>query len=338
MLLPPVFKKRKIGFTAVGARRVQPAENAVELNDGTTLTLRLSRHRDRPEARLRRNRGSGPKRQHAIGLPRRARRARLERLGRILQESGPIVIGAVPAVSCFGPAYEYALTASPISAAQNPPPRADHLRDLGALYRSSRPRRRRRHQGHAQIRLARPRHQMGHQRQDRPRQTPIRSKRRSSTKTVSPRKTHKIPYELHDAAAGLPGVDCLKGEDGKWIEGLTQSARVRDRRQKAAQRELSEHLRGRRLRRPAAVRADARAGRHAQDRLYDRIHVHAPPPITFGDLVAGKEPTHEGTWNAVCLADFGDSGIAFVGPAANSAAQRQLVGQGPLGASGQGRL
>src|SRR5208337_632672 len=30
------------------------------------------------------------------------------------------------------------------------------------------------------------------------------------------------------------------------------------------------------------------------------------------DLVAGKEPTHEGTWNAVCLADFGDSGIAFV--------------------------
>ena len=30
------------------------------------------------------------------------------------------------------------------------------------------------------------------------------------------------------------------------------------------------------------------------------------------DLIAGKEPTHEGTWNAVCLADFGDNGIAFV--------------------------
>ena len=30
------------------------------------------------------------------------------------------------------------------------------------------------------------------------------------------------------------------------------------------------------------------------------------------DLIAGKEPTHEGTWNAVCLADFGDNGIAFI--------------------------
>ena len=30
------------------------------------------------------------------------------------------------------------------------------------------------------------------------------------------------------------------------------------------------------------------------------------------DLIVGREPTHEGTWNAVCLADFGDSGIAFI--------------------------
>ncbi len=26
----------------------------------------------------------------------------------------------------------------------------------------------------------------------------------------------------------------------------------------------------------------------------------------------GKEPSHEGTWNALCLADFGDKGIAFL--------------------------
>jgi sulfide:quinone oxidoreductase len=30
------------------------------------------------------------------------------------------------------------------------------------------------------------------------------------------------------------------------------------------------------------------------------------------DLIAGKEATHEGTWNAVCLADFGDNGIIFI--------------------------
>ena len=32
----------------------------------------------------------------------------------------------------------------------------------------------------------------------------------------------------------------------------------------------------------------------------------------IGNIVRGKEPDEVGTWNAVCLADFGDSGVAFV--------------------------
>ncbi|MBD1545265.1 NAD(P)/FAD-dependent oxidoreductase [Roseibium aggregatum] len=30
------------------------------------------------------------------------------------------------------------------------------------------------------------------------------------------------------------------------------------------------------------------------------------------EIVAGKDPTHEGTWNAICLADFGDGGVVFI--------------------------
>jgi len=30
------------------------------------------------------------------------------------------------------------------------------------------------------------------------------------------------------------------------------------------------------------------------------------------DELAGKESTHKATWNAICLADMGDSGVAFV--------------------------
>ncbi|KCZ93387.1 NAD(P)/FAD-dependent oxidoreductase [Hyphomonas johnsonii] len=29
-------------------------------------------------------------------------------------------------------------------------------------------------------------------------------------------------------------------------------------------------------------------------------------------LIQGKEPTHEATWNAICIADFGDGGVAFI--------------------------
>jgi sulfide:quinone oxidoreductase len=32
----------------------------------------------------------------------------------------------------------------------------------------------------------------------------------------------------------------------------------------------------------------------------------------IADAVAGREPSHKATWNAVCLADMGDAGIAFV--------------------------
>jgi sulfide:quinone oxidoreductase len=32
----------------------------------------------------------------------------------------------------------------------------------------------------------------------------------------------------------------------------------------------------------------------------------------IASLIAGRQPTAIPTWNAVCLADFGDSGIAFV--------------------------
>ena len=34
--------------------------------------------------------------------------------------------------------------------------------------------------------------------------------------------------------------------------------------------------------------------------------------MNIGLLLKGKQPEHQGTWNAVCLADFGDSGVAFV--------------------------
>lgn len=32
----------------------------------------------------------------------------------------------------------------------------------------------------------------------------------------------------------------------------------------------------------------------------------------IAELIDGREPSHEPTWNAVCLADFGNSGVAFV--------------------------
>lgn len=38
----------------------------------------------------------------------------------------------------------------------------------------------------------------------------------------------------------------------------------------------------------------------------------AATAANIGEVIRGREPTHEGTWNAFCLADFGDSGVAFL--------------------------
>ena len=38
----------------------------------------------------------------------------------------------------------------------------------------------------------------------------------------------------------------------------------------------------------------------------------AAAAANIGEVSRGREPTHEGTWNAFCLADFGDSGVAFL--------------------------
>lgn len=32
----------------------------------------------------------------------------------------------------------------------------------------------------------------------------------------------------------------------------------------------------------------------------------------LGEILRGKAPTHEATWNAICIADFGDGGVAFI--------------------------
>jgi len=34
--------------------------------------------------------------------------------------------------------------------------------------------------------------------------------------------------------------------------------------------------------------------------------------LNIGQILRGEEPKYRGSWNAVCLADFGDTGIAFV--------------------------
>ena len=52
----------------------------------------------------------------------------------------------------------------------------------------------------------------------------------------------------------------------------------------------------------------------------------------------GKQPSHKATWNALCLADFGDRGVAFLAMPQIPPRNVQWASEGPLGALGQDRL
>ena len=60
------------------------------------------------------------------------------------------------------------------------------------------------------------------------------------------------------------------------------------------------------------VEADAGADRCAEDRLHDRVDGAARSARTSRRTSPGKPAAARGTWNAICLADFGDTGAAFV--------------------------
>ena len=165
--LPEVFKRRKIGFTSVGAKHVKPNENIVELNDGTSLPYDYLVVATGPHLAFDEIEGLGPKAntksvchvEHA-GLAG-------EEWEAFCKNPGPMVIGAVQGASCFGPAYEYALTVVsdlrkrkirdqvPITFVTSEP-YIGHL-GLGGVGDTK---------GMLEFGHARPRHQMGDQRQD----------------------------------------------------------------------------------------------------------------------------------------------------------------------------
>lgn len=107
--LAPVMAKKGIGFTSVGASRVHPAENRVELCDGTSLAYDFLVIATGPELAFDEIPGFGPD-AHTVSVCRTDHAAHAaDMFDAFCQNPRPIVVGAAQGASCFGPAYEFAL-------------------------------------------------------------------------------------------------------------------------------------------------------------------------------------------------------------------------------------
>ena len=107
--IAPLLANRNIDFDPTGVKRVHPEENRLELSDGRNLDYDFLIFATGPKLAFEEIEGLGPKGHtqsichvdHAIDAQ--------GEWAKFIADPGPIVSGAVQGASCFGPAYEFTM-------------------------------------------------------------------------------------------------------------------------------------------------------------------------------------------------------------------------------------
>ncbi len=302
----PLLEKRKIGFVPVGVKRVRPDENRLELDDGSFLDYDFLILSTGPKLAFDEIEGLGPQGHtqsichvdHAVAAEKAWRK--------FVDDPGPIVAGAVQGASCFGPAYEFTMI-------METDLRRRKIRDrVPMTFVTSEP-----YIGHLGLggvgdskglmeSIFRNKHIKWICNAKVTRVEAGRMFVTEHDEDGKPRKEHELPFKYSMLLPAFKGVDAVFG-----IDGLTNPR--------------------------GFIPIDA----HQRNPRYPNIYaigvcVAIPPveatPIPTGTpktgymiesmvtatakniraVLNGREPTEKATWNAVCLADFGDTGAAFV--------------------------
>jgi sulfide:quinone oxidoreductase len=304
--LAPVFKKKGISFVQQKCARVVPQESRLELADGSSLAYDYLVIATGPKLAFEEVPGLGPN-GHTQSV------CHVDHAGEssefwegFVQDPGPVVIGAVQGASCFGPAYEYLFIAETDL-------RKRKIRDkVKMTYVTSEP-----YIGHLGLggvgdtkglleAALRDKHVnwICNAKVDKIEAGMMYVTEVDESGAV--KKQHEIPFKHSMMLPAFKGVDAVFG-----IEGLTNP------------------------------RGFILVDKHQRNPTFKNIYsvgvcIAIPPtgptPVPTGtpktgymiesmvtatahnirEALDGKEPSHEATWNALCLADFGDKGIAFL--------------------------
>lgn len=105
----PALQGKGIDFIAQPVVRIDAQGNAVELEDGRRVSYDYLVLSTGPRLAFEEVPGSGPQAGHteSVCTTDHAEHA-LEAYRRFIEEPGPAIVGAMPGASCFGPAYEFA--------------------------------------------------------------------------------------------------------------------------------------------------------------------------------------------------------------------------------------
>lgn len=111
LAMPQIFAKHNICFNASGVGQIDASQQQLKLGDGSTLDYDYLVLCTGPKLAFEAVPGAGPEQgfTQSICTVDHAEKAH-DAFQRLLENPGPVLIGALPGASCFGPAYEYALS------------------------------------------------------------------------------------------------------------------------------------------------------------------------------------------------------------------------------------
>jgi len=304
--IAPLLQKRKIDFIHCAVNRVHPAENRLELADGSSVEYDYLVIATGPQLAFDEIEGFGPKgHTQSICHVDHAAEAAVA-WEKFVANPAPVVVGAVQGASCFGPAYEFAMI-------METDLRRRKIRDqVPMTFVTSEP-----YIGHLGLggvgdskglmeSILREKHikWICNAKVDR-----IEAGKMFVTEhdeDGKPKRQHELPFGFSMMLPAFRGVDAVRG-----VEGLSNP------------------------------RGMVTIDEFQRNKTYPNIFavgvcVAIPPvettPIPTGTpktgymiesmvtatahniraLLDGRTPDRKATWNAVCLADFGDNGAAFV--------------------------
>lgn len=104
----PYLEKKNIEFIAKRVEQIDPQQNNVSLNDGTQINYDYLVIATGPRLAFDEIEGAGPQGFTQSVCTLEHAEHSFKDFKKLLDNPGPVVIGAMPGASCFGPAYEYA--------------------------------------------------------------------------------------------------------------------------------------------------------------------------------------------------------------------------------------
>jgi sulfide:quinone oxidoreductase len=304
--IAPYYERKNIDFIPTAAKRVHPEKNQVELVDGRLIDYDFLVIATGPKLAFDEVEGLGPQgHTNSICHVDHAVKAG-EAWNEFVQDPGAIVVGAVQGASCYGPAYEFAMIMDtdlrrrrirnkvPMTFV-TAEPYIGHLGlggvgDSKGLMESAM-----RHRHIKWITNAKV--------------TKVEAGKMFVTEfddNGQEKKQHELPFKYSMMLPAFKGVDAVFG-----IEGLTNPRGfiLIDPYQRNPKYQ-NIYAVGVCVAIPPVEVTPVPTGAPKTGYMIETM-VHAAA-LNIRAVLDGKEPYSKATWNAICLADFGDTGAAFV--------------------------